>query len=97
MRSRPPRLPPNHHTVETRHAARPSFRVFKMLRFPKIADRSERKSVRITAHLVFSQWDQIFKDRLTAMAAVDRLVHHATILVFTGDNLRAGAAKQRQK
>ena len=71
-----------------------------MLRFPKIADRSERKSVRITAHLVFSQWDQIFKDRMTAMtamAAVDRLVHHATTLVFTGDNLRAGASKQRQK
>lgn len=84
----PPARPPH---LDTRHAAGPHFRVFKMLLFPPIAGRSERKFVRITAHLVFSQWDQIFKDRMTTMAAVDRRVHHATLLVFTGDNLRAGA------
>jgi hypothetical protein len=43
------------------------------------------------------QWDQIFKDPMTTMAAVDRLVHHATILEFTGDSVRANAAKLRQK
>lgn len=31
------------------------------------------------------------------MAAVARLVHHATILEFTGESLRADAAKLRQK
>jgi len=65
--------------------------------FHFLAERYERKSVVITSNLVFSQWDQIFKDPMTTMAAVDRLVHHATILEFTGDSLRAGAAKQRQK
>lgn len=61
--------------------------------FQFLAERYERKTVVITSNLVFSQWDKIFKDPMTTMAAVDRLVHHATILEFTGDRLRAGAAK----
>jgi DNA replication protein DnaC len=65
--------------------------------FHFLSERYEKKSVVITSNLVFSQWDQIFKDPMTTMAAVDRLVHHATILEFTGDSLRANAAKQRQK
>ena len=65
--------------------------------FHFLAERYEKKSVVITSNLVFSQWDQIFKDPMTTMAAVDRLVHHATILEFTGESLRASAAKQRQK
>jgi DNA replication protein DnaC len=60
-----------------------------------LSERYEKKSVVITSNLVFSQWDQIFKDPMTTMAAVDRLVHHATILEFTGDSLRAAAAKNR--
>jgi DNA replication protein DnaC len=65
--------------------------------FHFLAERYERQTVVITSNLVFSQWDQIFKDPMTTMAAVDRLVHHATLLEFTGDSLRAGAAKERQK
>jgi DNA replication protein DnaC len=64
--------------------------------FHFLAERYEKKSVVITSNLVFSQWDQIFKDPMTTMAAVDRLVHHATILEFTGDSLRANAAKAKQ-
>ncbi|EIQ00895.1 DNA replication protein [Opitutaceae bacterium TAV1] len=61
--------------------------------FTFLAERYEKKSVIITSNLVFSQWDQIFKDPMTTMAAVDRLVHHAIILEFTGDSLRAPAAR----
>lgn len=56
--------------------------------FHFLAERYENKSVVITSNLVFSQWDQIFKDPMTTMATVDRLVHHATILEFTGDTQR---------
>jgi len=42
----------------------------------------------ISSNLVFSQWDQIFKDKMTTMAAIDRLVHHAIILEFDGSSLR---------
>lgn len=63
--------------------------------FTFLADRYEKKSVVITSNLVFSQWDQIFKDPMTTMAAIDRLVHHATILEFNGDSQRAQAAKTK--
>ena len=56
--------------------------------FQFLAERYETKSVVITSNLVFSQWDKIFKDPMTTLAAVDRLVHHATILEFTGDTQR---------
>ena len=42
--------------------------------FTFLAERYEKKSVVITSNLGFSQWDQIFKDPMTTMAAIDRLV-----------------------
>jgi len=48
--------------------------------FTLLAERYERRSVMITTNLVFSKWDQIFKDPMTTAAAVDRLVHHSVIL-----------------
>jgi DNA replication protein DnaC len=65
--------------------------------FTFLAERYEKKSVIITSNLVFSQWDQIFKAPMTTMATIDRLVHHATILEFTGDSQRATAAKAKGK
>jgi len=47
-----------------------------------VAERYERRSVLLSSNLVFSKWDQIFKDPMTTMAAIDRLVHHAIILEF---------------
>jgi DNA replication protein DnaC len=62
--------------------------------FTFLADRYERRSVLVSSNLVFSKWDQIFKDPMTTMAAVDRLVHHAIILEFDGDSLRVGRQKE---
>ena len=56
--------------------------------FTFLAERYERKSLMITSNLVFSQWDKIFKDPMTTMAAVDRLIHHSVILDFTGPSIR---------
>jgi len=56
--------------------------------FTFLAERYERRSLMISSNLVFSQWDQIFKDAMTTMAAIDRLVHHAIILEFDGASLR---------
>ena len=63
--------------------------------FTFLAERYERRSVMISSNLVFSKWDQIFKDPMTTMAAVDRLVHHAVILEFDNESLRATQAKAR--
>ena len=38
--------------------------------FTFLAERYERRSVLITSNLVFSKWDQIFKDPMTTMAAI---------------------------
>jgi DNA replication protein DnaC len=63
--------------------------------FTLLADRYERKTLMITSNLVFSKWDQIFKDPMTTMAAVDRLVHHSTILEFGSESIRALEAKNK--
>ena len=63
--------------------------------FTFLADKYERRSVLVSSNLVFSQWDQIFKDPMTTMAAVDRLVHHAIILEFDGESLRGPRQKER--
>lgn len=61
--------------------------------FTFLAERYERRSVMVSSNLVFSKWDQIFKDPMTTMAAVDRLVHHATILEFDGESMRVTRGK----
>jgi len=63
--------------------------------FTFLAERYERRSVLVSSNLVFSKWDQIFKDPLTTMAAVDRLVHHAIILEFDGESQRVSPPKEK--
>jgi DNA replication protein DnaC len=65
--------------------------------FTFLAERYERRTVMISSNLVFSKWDQIFKDPMTTMAAIDRLVHHAVILEFNGESLRAQKAQEREE
>ncbi len=60
--------------------------------FTFLAERYERKSVLITSNLVFSRWDKIFKDPVTTAAAIDRMVHHCTILELTGPSYRTDRA-----
>ena len=67
--------------------------------FTFLAERYERRSVMITSNLVFSEWDKIFKDPLTTAAAIDRVVHHSTIVEFGKDmkSVRAEEAARRQQ
>jgi DNA replication protein DnaC len=65
--------------------------------FALLAERYERKSVLITSNLVFSKWDQIFKDPMTTAAAIDRVVHHAVVLEFLGPSVRAEVAEERAR
>lgn len=64
--------------------------------FTLLAERYERRSLIITSNLVFSEWDQIFKNPMTTAAAIDRVVHHSTILEFDVDSYRTEQATQRQ-
>jgi DNA replication protein DnaC len=65
--------------------------------FTLLSERYERKSVIITTNLVFSDWTRIFKDPMTTLAAVDRVVHHSVILDLMGmESFRAKAATSQQ-
>jgi len=64
--------------------------------FTFLSERYERRSLMITSNLVFSEWDKIFKDPMTTAAAIDRLVHHSTILELDNESYRAEQAKKRQ-
>jgi DNA replication protein DnaC len=56
--------------------------------FELIADRYESKSLLITSNQTFDQWDTIFPNGLTAVAAIDRLVHHSTIINISEESYR---------
>ncbi|MGH2479039.1 MAG: IS21-like element helper ATPase IstB [Ktedonobacteraceae bacterium] len=64
--------------------------------FVLLAARYETRSVIITSNLVFSDWGSVFKDPMTTRAAIDRLVHHATILELK-ESYRQAEAKLRRK
>lgn len=65
--------------------------------FTLLAERYERRSVLITSNLIFSKWDQIFKDTMTTAAAIDRVVHHSVILELNIESFRAHEARERQR
>lgn len=56
--------------------------------FEFIAHRYESGSLIITANQPFSAWDQIFPDAIMTVAAIDRLIHHATIVEMEGESYR---------
>ncbi len=65
--------------------------------FELISARYERRSLLITANQPFGEWGKVFPDETTAVAAVDRLVHHATILEMNVESYRRRAALDRGK
>jgi DNA replication protein DnaC len=65
--------------------------------FELICERYERKSMVITCNQPFKEWDKIFLDKQMALAAVDRLVHHATILEIEAESYRKRQALTKKK
>ena len=65
--------------------------------FELISSRYERRSILITANQPFGEWNRIFPDPAMTLAAVDRLVHHATILELNVESYRRRTAVERRK
>jgi DNA replication protein DnaC len=61
--------------------------------FELIAERYEHKSLAITANTPFSQWGEVFVEPAMTLAAVDRLVHHSTILEMNVESYRRRSAQ----
>ena len=65
--------------------------------FELIATRYERRSMLITANQPFGEWGRIFPDQAMTLAAIDRLVHHATILEMNVESYRRREALERKR
>jgi len=66
------------------------------LLFQAISRRHEKRSLVLTTNLSFSEWPSIFPNAGSAIALIDRLVHHADIIAIEGDSFRRRVAEQDQ-
>lgn len=67
------------------------------LLFQFCAERYERGSILITTNLEFSRWVEVFGDATLTSALLDRLTHHAQILLFQGESHRFRQSRQQRK
>jgi len=73
------------------------------LLFQVVSRRHEKRSLVLTTNLAFRDWSTIFPNAMSAVALIDRLIHHADIIKIEGDSYRlreaeqAGAKKRRPK
>ena len=65
--------------------------------FELISARYERRSLLITANQPFGEWGKVFSDQAMTLAAVDRIVHHATILEMNVDSYRRKEAVDKAR
>jgi DNA replication protein DnaC len=56
--------------------------------FALISSRYERASLIVSSNKTFSAWAEIFGDPVAVAAMVDRLVHHAEVIVLKGESYR---------
>ena len=56
--------------------------------FQLVDKRYEKYSTIITTNINFSQWDEVFKDLVTANAILDRLLHHSHVVTIKGKSFR---------
>ncbi|HEV7717674.1 MAG TPA: IS21-like element helper ATPase IstB [Arsenicitalea sp.] len=64
--------------------------------FELISARYERRSMLITANQPFGEWGKVFPDPAMTLAAVDRLVHHSTIIEMNVESYRRRQAIERK-
>jgi DNA replication protein DnaC len=67
------------------------------LLFQVISRRYEKKSVVLTTNLAFRDWPTIFPNATCATALIDRVVHHADVIVIEGQSYRAREAEAQAK
>ena len=56
--------------------------------FALVSSRYERASLVVSSNKTFSAWAEIFGDAVAVAAMVDRLVHHAEVIILQGDSYR---------
>jgi DNA replication protein DnaC len=65
------------------------------LLFRFVAAAYERRSLGIGTHWPFDQWGRFIPEQSAIVSMVDRLLHHATVVVTEGESFRMREAKAR--
>ena len=65
------------------------------LLFRLVAAAYERRSLGIASHWSFEDWGRFLPEHTTAVSLLDRLLHHATTVVTSGQSYRMREAKTR--
>jgi hypothetical protein len=65
------------------------------LLFRVIAAAYERRAVGIASHWPFDQWGRFLPEHTTAVSLLDRLLHHASVVVTDGESFRMREARAK--
>ncbi|HLI01548.1 MAG TPA: IS21-like element helper ATPase IstB [Acidimicrobiales bacterium] len=65
------------------------------LLFRFVAAAYERRSLGIASHWPFDAWGRFLPEHTTAVSLLDRLLHHAVVIVTQGDSYRMREARQQ--
>lgn len=65
------------------------------LLFRFVAAAYERRSLGIASHWPFEQWGRFLPEHTTAASMLDRLLHHAVVVVTEGESFRMKEARSR--
>ena len=66
------------------------------LLFRVVAAAYERRSVALASHWPFERWGHFLPEEATAVALLDRLLHHAVVVVTAGESFRMRDARTRR-
>jgi DNA replication protein DnaC len=66
------------------------------LLFRLVSGAYEHRSLAIASHWPFEQWGRFLPEHTTAASLLDRLLHHATVVVTAGESYRMRQAKARR-
>lgn len=67
------------------------------LLFRFVAAAYERRALAIASHWPFEQWGRFLPEHVTATSLLDRLLHHASVVVTEGESFRMREAKTRSR
>lgn len=65
------------------------------LLFRFVAAAYERRSLGLASHWPFNEWGRFLPDHATTVSMLDRLLHHAAVVVTEGESFRMREAKTR--
>jgi len=64
------------------------------LLYQVVSRRHEKRSLVLTTNLAFRDWPTIFPNASSAVALIDRLIHHADVIAIEGESYRLREAEQ---